>query len=256
MTGEVETIVWISGATEGLGEGLAAAVPYENARIINLSRRQHPTLETVRFDLTDPDSWDAVGDHFKETLATFAGKRAIFIHNAFYRGQPGFAGLVDQAIYRKEIIANGMAPMVLGDMFLRAAYREKGAPEIETGLALISSAGARSPFEGHSAYCGSKAGVEMWVRVVRRELKRRGLSTWVVAIRPGFVDTPTTRAEAALSSETYPLGPQIAAQLESGEGVFTPLEAGHGIWAMLPPTTDESVLLQGEMVIVKPVTSA
>jgi benzil reductase ((S)-benzoin forming) len=254
MTGNVETIVWISGATEGLGEGLAAAVPYDNARIINLSRRQHPALETVKFDLTDPDSWDAIGDHFKETLATFTGKRAIFIHNAFYRGQPGFAGLVDQAIYRKEIIANGMAPMVLGDMFLRAVRRETGQPEIETGLALISSAGARSPFEGHSAYCGSKAGVEMWVRVVRRELKRQGLSTWVVAIRPGFIDSPTTRAEAKLSADVYPLGPQIAAQLASGQGVMTPLEGGQGIWAMLPPTTDDSVLMQGEMVVVKSTT--
>jgi benzil reductase ((S)-benzoin forming) len=256
MTANADTIVWISGATEGLGEGLAAAVPYENARIINLSRRQHPTLETIKFDLTEPESWDAVGDHFKETLANFTGKRAIFIHNAFYRGQPGFAGLVDQATYRKEIIANGMAPMVLGDMFLRAVKREDGAPEIETGLALISSAGARSPFEGHSAYCGSKAGVEMWVRVVRRELKRQALPTWVVAIRPGFIDSPTTRAEAKLSADVYPLGPQIAAQLESGEGVMTPLEGGRGIWAMLPPTTDESVLMQGEMVVVKPFTGA
>lgn len=69
----------------------------------------------------------------------------------------------------------------------------------------------------------------MSVRVVRRELKTRGLPTSVVAIRPGFVDTPTTRAEAALSSDVYPLGPQIAAQLASGEGVMTPLEAGRGI---------------------------
>jgi benzil reductase ((S)-benzoin forming) len=255
MADQPDTIVWISGATEGLGEGLAAAVPHENARIINLSRRQHPTLETIRFDLTDPTSWDAVGDHFKETLANFTGKRAIFIHNAFYRGQPGFAGLVDQDIYRKEIIANGMAPMVLGDMFLRAVHPDNVGSTIETGLALISSAGARSPFEGHSAYCASKAGVEMWVRVVRRELKRRDLSTWVVAIRPGFIDSPTTRAEAKLSADVYPLGPQIAAQLESGQGVMTPLEGGRGIWAMLPPQTDESVLMQGEMVVVKQVAS-
>jgi benzil reductase ((S)-benzoin forming) len=91
MKANADTIVWISGATEGLGKGLAAAVPYENARIINLSRRQHPTLETIKFDLTEPESWDAVGDHFKETLANFTGKRAIFVHNAFYRGQRGWS---------------------------------------------------------------------------------------------------------------------------------------------------------------------
>lgn len=241
----VDTLVWISGATEGIGYGLAKTVPYENARVINLSRRQHPDLETVQFDLTRPDTWDAVEEHFNGELATFTGKRAIFIHNAFYRAVPRYMGEGDPGEQRAEIIANGMAPQVLGDMFLRAVR-----PDYESGLVLVSSAGARSPFEGHSAYCASKAGVEMWVRVVRRELKRRGRKTWVVAIRPGFVDTPTTRAESLLPFDVYPVGPQMAEQLESREGVMTPEEAGVGIWAMLPPKEDTSVLLQGEMVVV------
>lgn len=43
-----DTIVWISGATEGIGAGLAATVPWPGARVIDLSRRQHPDLDTVR----------------------------------------------------------------------------------------------------------------------------------------------------------------------------------------------------------------
>jgi benzil reductase ((S)-benzoin forming) len=241
-----DNIVWISGATEGLGAGLAATVPYPGARVINLSRRYHPTLETVKFDLADQTSWDAVGQHFRDSLANFTGKRAIFIHNAFLRGV-GYVTEVDREAYRNEFIANALAPLVLGDMFLSAV--EEG---YESGLVMISSAGARSPFEGHSAYCAAKAAVEMWVRTVRRELKRRGKQTWVVAIRPGFVDTPTTRAEAEIPASTYPLGPQIAAQLASGEGVMSPEEAGRGIWSMLPPSGDESILLQGEMVVASP----
>jgi len=240
-----DTIVWISGATDGLGLGLAHTVPYPDARIINLSRRQHPEFETVLFDLTKPDTWDAVGEHFTSVLANFTGTRAIFIHNAFYSGHPGFVGEVDQQTYKDEIIANAMAPQLLGDMFLRAV-----GPGYESGLVLMSSAGARSPFEGRSSYCAAKAGVEMWVRVVRRELKRRGSDTWVVAVRPGFVDSPATRLDATRPADSYPVGPQIAAQLASREGVMTPHEAGAGIWAMLPPTGDTSVLLQGEMVVV------
>jgi benzil reductase ((S)-benzoin forming) len=241
-----DNIVWISGATEGLGAGLAATVPYPGARVINLSRRDHPTLETVKFDLADQTSWDAVGQHFRDSLANFTGKRAIFIHNAFLRGV-GYVTEVDREAYRNEFIANALAPLVFGDMFLSAV--EEG---YETGLVMISSAGARSPFEGHSAYCAAKAAVEMWVRTVRRELKRRGKKTWVVAVRPGFVDTPTTRAEAEIPASIYPLGPQIAAQLAAGEGVMTPEEAGRGIWSMLPPSGDESILRQGEMVAASP----
>ena len=239
-----DTIVWISGATEGLGSGLAATVPYEGARIINLSRRVHPTLESLQFDLADTSTWDAVGEHFKQTLRDFNGKRAIFIHNAFLRGV-GYVTEVDRGTFQSEFIANGLAPLILGDMFLSAV-----GDGYESGLVMMSSGGARSPFEGHSAYCAAKAGVEMWVRTVRRELKRRGKKTWVVAIRPGFVDTPTTRAEAEIPAEIYPLGPQIAKQLASREAVMTPEEAGSGIWAMLPPEGDESILLQGELVVV------
>lgn len=239
-----DTLVWISGATEGLGYGLAKTVPYAGARVINLSRRVHPELETVQFDLTKPETWQRVGESFQRELEGFRGKRAIFIHNAFYSAQAAFVSEGDMDRYMDEVMANGVAPQFLGDMFLRAVK-----PGYESGLVLISSAAARSPFEGHASYCASKAAVEMWVRVVRRELKRRSRDTWAVAVRPGFVDTPTTRREATYAGRDYPVGPQMAKQLETGEGVMTPEHAGRGIWAMLPPRDDSSILLQGEMVV-------
>jgi short-subunit dehydrogenase len=98
------------------------------------------------------------------------------------------------------------------------------------------------------AYCAAKAGVEMWVRVVRRELEHRGRKTWVVAVRPGFVDTPTTRMNAEQPADTYPVGPQISRQFQTGESVLTPQSAGSQIWAALPPKANTSLLLFGEMV--------
>ena len=75
-------IVWISGATEGIGLGLARNVPWPDARIINLSRRPHPDYETVTFDLTVPESWERVRESFRRELTGYSG-RALFIHNAF-----------------------------------------------------------------------------------------------------------------------------------------------------------------------------
>jgi benzil reductase ((S)-benzoin forming) len=65
--------VRITGATQGLGEALARAVPYPDARVINISRRRHAELETVVADLTDPASWDGVSQHLAEELAVFDG---------------------------------------------------------------------------------------------------------------------------------------------------------------------------------------
>jgi len=244
---EQHTIIWISGASEGIGRGIANMVPYPNARIISLSRRVHPELETVQFDLTKPDTWKYVGESFERELANFAGKRAIFIHNAIYRTTGAYVADpdTDMGRYYDEMIANGVAPHFLGDMFLRAVR-----PGYESGLAMITSSCAVNPYEGGSSYCSSKASVEMWVRVVRRELKTRNRDSWVVAIRPGFVDTPNTRFKATLSAHDYPAGEQIAKQLASGEGMLTEDEAGRGIWSMLPPKEDDEILHQGSRIIV------
>ena len=35
-----DTVVWISGASSGIGAALAASVPYPDARVIGISRRR------------------------------------------------------------------------------------------------------------------------------------------------------------------------------------------------------------------------
>jgi len=39
-----DTLVWISGATAGLGSGFAPTCPHPDARFINLSRSEHPDM--------------------------------------------------------------------------------------------------------------------------------------------------------------------------------------------------------------------
>ena len=162
-----DTIVWITGATQGLGSGLARTCPHPNAHVINLSRGPHPDLENVTFDLTRLETWSSVRESFRRHLAGFTGSRAIFIHNAYFSSGTGFAGEVDEEQYYSAVMGNAAAPLVLADWFLREVK-----PGYESGLVLISSAAARMPFEGNSVYGAAKAGVEQWVRVVRRDIAR------------------------------------------------------------------------------------
>lgn len=242
MSSAPETLVWISGATQGLGLGLAATVPYEGARIINISRRAHPNYETILCDLTDPNGYAAVEESFRKELAGFTGKRAIFIHNAYYQVS-GYVAEMDTAEYARSIQANAVAPMILGDMFLRAVK-----PGYESGLVMMSSAAARVPYEGIATYCAAKAAMEMWVKTVKRELGDRGRDTWLVAVRPGFVDTPAARLSATLSPRDCKVAPMMAQAYRAGNVALTPETAGRQIWAALPPKQSETVLLFGEMV--------
>ncbi|WP_188771519.1 SDR family NAD(P)-dependent oxidoreductase [Novosphingobium endophyticum] len=241
------SLIWISGATEGIGLGLARNVPYDDARVINLSRRQHPDYDTHILDLADPGSWAGTQAHFAETMRDFSGKRVVFIQNAHLKGLTGFAGEVPPDDYARDILANVAAPLRLGEMFLRAVLESGYAGE--AGLVMMSSASARSPYEGQSVYCAGKAALEMWVRVIRRELAARGRSgIWVTAVRPGFVDTGLIRHVAAMLDADYPVAAAMRRQMAEGRDVLDIDTAAQQIWAALPPS--QSLLLFGEQVQV------
>lgn len=236
------TTVWITGATSGIGEAMAATVPYDGARVINIARRSNPDLENVQADITDPHSWDTIADHLAQELTGFTGERAVFVHNAFVSEPTGFVGDVDPAAYRRHILANVAAPLVIGEAFLRNL-----PPGIEAGLVMISSAAARVPFAGRAGYGAGKAAMEQWVRTVRSEMEHRGSSTWVVAIRPGAVDTPSLRADAAADA-AWGTAAAIREALEAGT-IDSAEVAARRIWDVLPPGPDTpAVVLLGEMI--------
>src|SRR4051794_26927791 len=242
------SIVWITGATSGLGEALARTCPGPHPRDVSVSRREHPDVETVLFDLTDMDSWDAVGEHLTEVLATFRGKRAVFIHNAlYYWGGRAYQGEGDPRNHRDEIVANVMSPLVLGDLFLRAARPAVDAG-VDVGLVQTSSASARIAYPGLAIYGAAKAAMEQWVRAVRAEREERGKGPWVSAIRPGFVDTPAARRDAALPEDTYPGVAGIAEAVRTGN-FLSAEESAENIWNSIPEACiAKPVLLFGEAV--------
>jgi NAD(P)-dependent dehydrogenase (short-subunit alcohol dehydrogenase family) len=246
MSGNEQSIVWITGATQGIGAGLARAVPYPNARVINISRRRHPDLESVVADLTDPASWDLIAEQFASELSSFGGERAVFIHNANYSSTSGFVGENDPDEYRKQVLANAAASLVLGDAFVRACD-----PRFESGLVMISSAAARHAMEGMAVYGAAKAGMEQWVRGVRAERKRRGTGPWVIAIRPGFVATEqmlASRQQYATGGKDFPGGAAVLAALDAGQ-YLTPDESARQIWELLPPDPEgRNVYFVGEFV--------
>jgi NADP-dependent 3-hydroxy acid dehydrogenase YdfG len=238
-----DTIVWITGATRGIGEALARTVPYENARVINISRSVNPATENVHADIADPAGWDAIEQHLASELAAFGGTRAIFVHNAFVPSPVGFVGEVDPAGYRQLVLGTAAAPLIVGETFLR--HLPDG---VEGGLAMVSSAAARVPFAGSAVYGGGKAAMEQWVRVVRSELDHRRSATWVIAIRPGAVDTPSMREYAEIDPADNPTAPSTKAALESGQ-IDSPDVAARRMWEVIVDGAHaDAIVLLGEMI--------
>jgi len=237
-----ETLIWISGATSGIGQALARTVPYAGARVINLSRTPHPELESVALDLEDRSSWKRVAEHFARELAQFKG-RALFIQNAVSIKDVGLMEKTEPAVYADSLTANAVAPIVLGVSFLQAL-----PPGVEGGLLMVSAGGAVKPYPGHSAYNASKAALEQWVRGVRLEIgtrpDSRGKRPWVAAVRPGFVNTPMLQSVAKLDRERYPNVDTMEKARVDGTAL-PPEFIAKQIWSGLPPKPSAAVLICG-----------
>ena len=236
-----KTVVWISGASFGIGAGLARKVPWPDARIINLDIKPSPLYETITFDLTQPDTWDAVRLHFETEFAGFRKQgvtRAIFMVVGHVDLGSGLAAKIAAQDYRTALIANAVGPLALANDFLRCLSVYDG--ELESGLMLMSSGAAHAKLVGQSAYGAAKAGIEHWVRVMERELAETGRKTWITAVRPGLVDTPAARAATRMDPAVYPRAPKMTKLLDRF-GV-TEDEAAERIWKALPPKADETLI--------------
>jgi benzil reductase ((S)-benzoin forming) len=220
----VSGLVWISGASAGIGAALAASVPFE-ARVIDISRRGG-TAEHLRADLSEPADWARVGEHFAAELAAYDGERVVFIHNAGTVSPIGPAAGADPDAYTRAVLLNSAAPQVLGAAFLRASAHLT----CERHLIMLSSGAATTAYAGWSSYNAGKAAVEHWVRTVGQEQPADGCR--VIAVAPGVVDT-AMQAEIRRTSESdFPTVGRFHDLHRTG-ALTTPETAAAGIWSLL-----------------------
>lgn len=179
-----EPLIWVTGASQGIGKALIRAVPWQQARVIGVSRSPGPAPAHIAADLAEPPGWDMLEASFNRELAGLSGDRVVFVHAAGTIDPIGFAGETDPRQYRASVMLNAAAPLILAEAFLRASRNLRCRRQ----LVLLSSGAARRPYPGVAAYGGAKAAVDQWVRAVGNEQARRGQAE-VLAINPGRVAT-------------------------------------------------------------------
>ena len=88
-------LIWVTGASQGIGRALIEAVPWPGARVIGVSRSPGPAATHLAADLADPAGWDMLEASFHRELAGFSGSRVVLVHAAGAIGPIGFAGETD-----------------------------------------------------------------------------------------------------------------------------------------------------------------
>ena len=230
-----QSIVWVSGATHGMGAGLARLASGEGARVVNLDRIPSDEFETVTFDLAKPETLRKVGAHFREVFEKGDVSRATLLVVGHASIGHGVHSLVDLDHYEASLVANGVAPIMLGTLFLRSL-----PDDVAGGLMMMSSGAAAWTVLGQSSYSACKCAIEGWTRVIRDEVARERRNVWITAVRPGIVDTPSARETATADPALYPRAQAMGENLKKyGVSIET---AARRIWDALPPPADARIV--------------
>lgn len=237
----VDTLVWITGASSGLGAALAATAPFDHAHIVDISRSGGTDgTEHLPADLADPSSWPAVEAHLRARMVEFSGERAVFVHNAGTLDPIGFAGEVDSRAYRANVLLNSAAGQVLGHAFLKALAESDF--DGSAVLAMVSSGAATTAYPGWSSYSAGKAALDMWVRAAGAEQRERGTRTTVLAVAPGVVATPMQQQIRTTDASEFPNVDRFVQLHEQGQ-LRDPADAARDVWSVLTGDAESGAVL-------------
>lgn len=223
-----QSLVFVTGASSGIGAALVRALPFAPARVFDVSRRGAGGCESLRADLADPASWPRVAALFEREMRAFAGERVVFVHAAGTLTPIGFAGEEDPEAYARAVLLGSAAPQVLGDAFLRAAAGTRA----RCHLVMIGSGAARHVYPGWSAYGAGKAAVDQWVRTAGAEQELRGGRCRVLSVAPGVVATAMQQEIRETPERRFPELARFVELHEQGELRDADVVARE-IWALL-----------------------
>ncbi|HUE84155.1 MAG TPA: SDR family NAD(P)-dependent oxidoreductase [Pyrinomonadaceae bacterium] len=193
-----DKVVLITGASSGIGRGVATQVARHGAKLGLVARRAAALEELVSelkkngaqavalpADVQDYDSLTTAVINLRREL----GPVDVLIANA------GIGATTDPTELKPAEVAHVINVNVLGAVNSVAAV-VPGMVEKGSGhLVVISSLAAYRGLPKSAAYCASKAGVSAFFESLRLDLEPRGID--VTIIHPGFIKTALTEGRQA-----------------------------------------------------------
>lgn len=193
-----QKVVFITGASSGIGQALAVELGRRGASLGLLARRAD-VLDTIveevekagghalalPADVTDAHAVQDAADALRSEF----GKIDVLIANA------GVGATTDAKDLRAHEVAQLINVNLLGAVNSVTSVLPKMAEKGSGHLVAISSLAGYRGLPKSGAYCASKAGVSAFFESLRLDLRGTGVD--VTIIHPGFIKTPLTAGRQA-----------------------------------------------------------
>ncbi len=189
-------LVYITGASSGIGQALAARYADAGWRLALVARRVSEVESWASHRGMAPGSYQIYSADVADTDAIVAAGAACIAAQGVPDVVIANAGVsigIDSAVRSDlDVLARTLA---INNVGLAATFHPFIAGMVARGsgrlVGIGSVAGIRG-LPGHGAYCASKSGVIAYCESLRGELRASGVK--VVTICPGYIDTPLTQA--------------------------------------------------------------
>jgi benzil reductase ((S)-benzoin forming) len=206
-------VYYITGTSRGIGKALAEHIlSLPDTKVIGLARNhtiQHANYKHVDIDLSNT-SYTANFYFEQHAEAT----EIVLVNNSGVIGDIARFGDIDNEKIVEAMHVNLIAPFILSNNFVKAY----SALTIPLTILNISSGAGRNPVDAWGAYCTSKAGVDMFSRVLSLEqeiLGRKNLRC--LSLAPGIIDTVMQDSIRAANPEDFSRHAEFVALKEEGK---------------------------------------
>ena len=184
----------VTGVSKGLGASIGKFLLESGIHLIGISRTKNEELhiiagennveyEHIPCDLSDLKELETVIEEIKATIFEEELSHVYMVNNAAIVEPIKRAQNIEQQALIKHYHINSLAPMILMNAMIKECTEAKFI-----GVNITSGAANRAKF-GWSAYCSSKASIDMYTKTLALEQTELETQHKIFAFSPGVMDT-------------------------------------------------------------------
>ncbi len=182
-------VVWITGASSGIGKALAYECAAQGAQVI-LTARRYEELENVRLSLPESEQHVSIAADITDDAQVEAAYQKVLLAKGRIDWLINNAGLSQRALIADTSMQTERAIMELdyfSQVFLTKTVLPTFLAQKSGRIVFVSSVAGLLGTQYRASYSAAKAAIHMWANSLRAEVAAQGVD--VSELFPGFVKT-------------------------------------------------------------------